>query len=291
MHRSTVEIDGVAVHVDAAASPQPGERPPHAVVMIHGWPDTHRLWDATVNHLLAQPALRLRCVRFTLPGFDLSRPARPMSHRQLVDFFARVIDAVSPHEPVTLLLHDWGCVFGYEYLARHPHRVARVAAVDIGDYNSPAQWRSLELRQKLMLAGYQWWLALAWFIGHRLHGALGDRMTRAMARALRWRGDPSAIGWQMNYPYYVQWTGAYGGARDAAQVAPQCPVFFAWGRRKLFQFQTREWTQRIAAQAGSRAEGFDTGHWVMLQQPQAFHTALSDWLSGHLPLAAPTAAG
>lgn len=282
MHRTTVEIDGVAVHIDAAGESPAGEPPAHAVLMIHGWPDSHRLWDATVDHLLSQPGLALRCVRFTLPGFDLTRPPRPMSHRQLVDFFARVADAVSPGEPVTLLLHDWGCVFGYEYLARHPQRVARVAAVDIGDYNSKEQWQSLGARQKLMLAGYQWWLALAWFIGHRLSGRLGDRMTRSMARALRWRGDLQAIGWQMNYPYYVQWTGAYGGSRGAAPVAPECPVFFAWGRRKPFQFQSRSWVEGIAARPGCVAQGFDTGHWVMLQQPQAFHEALARWLAGAL---------
>jgi pimeloyl-ACP methyl ester carboxylesterase len=40
---------------------------PKTVVMLHGWPDTHRLWDGQVAALKE----RFRCVRFTLPGFDL----------------------------------------------------------------------------------------------------------------------------------------------------------------------------------------------------------------------------
>ena len=36
------------------------------ILMIHGWPDTHKLWDGTVQALQGQ----YRCVRFTLPGSE-----------------------------------------------------------------------------------------------------------------------------------------------------------------------------------------------------------------------------
>ena len=82
-----LNIDGIDVHVEGE-----GE---HAVVMIHGWPDTYRLWDGAVAHLLAELPGQLRCVRFTLPGFDLARPPRPMSVQQLVDFVAgKVLDVL-----------------------------------------------------------------------------------------------------------------------------------------------------------------------------------------------------
>src|SRR5438045_1806199 len=53
--------------------------------MIHGWPDTWRLWDGQV------PALsdRYRCVRFTLPGFDVSQPKRAYSVDEVVDAIRR----------------------------------------------------------------------------------------------------------------------------------------------------------------------------------------------------------
>jgi pimeloyl-ACP methyl ester carboxylesterase len=46
------------------------------------------------------------------------------------------IAQTSPNAPVTLLIHDWGCMYGYNLAAKHPALVARTAALDIGDYNS-----------------------------------------------------------------------------------------------------------------------------------------------------------
>ena len=36
-------VDGIDIHIDGVG--------PHSIVMIHGWPDTHRLWDATVQEI------------------------------------------------------------------------------------------------------------------------------------------------------------------------------------------------------------------------------------------------
>lgn len=266
-----LNIDGIDVHVEGE-----GE---HAVVMIHGWPDTYRLWDGAAAHLLAQFPGQLRCVRFTLPGFDLAKPPRPMNVQQLVDSFAAIVDAVSPGRPVTLMLHDWGCVFGYEYLAQHPQRVARLVGVDIGDYNSGALGRALSIKQKLMVVGYQWWLALAWKLGP-VSSALANRMSRFMARGMRWRNDPLLLGWQMNYPYWVQWTG--GHARKLARVEPQCPMLYLYGRRKPFQFQSPQWLEKMAAKPGCAVQAFDTGHWVMVQQPEAFNACVAGWFEKDL---------
>lgn len=268
---TTTTIEGIEV-----LSEGEGE---HVVVMIHGWPDTHRLWDATVTHLTTTFAGQLRCVRFTLPGFDVAKPARPMSLQQLVDTFAAIIDDASPGRPVTLLLHDWGCVFGYEYLAQHPHRVARLVAVDIGDHNSGALLRSLTTKARLQVLAYQGWLALAWKLGQVFGDALGNRMTRGMARALRCRSDPALIGWQMNYPYYAQWLRAWGGYQRAAQVAPACPMLYVYGQRKPFQFQSQRWLDTQAARQGCEVRPFRTGHWVMVEQPQAFNQCVGDWLA------------
>src|SRR4051794_5943385 len=107
-----------------------GEGP--AIVMIHGWPDTHRLWDAQVAALKE----RFCCVRFTLPGFDPSLPRRAYSLDEVVETISQVVVAACGGERITLLLHDWGCFFGYQFAMRHPQRVARVVGVDIGDAGS-----------------------------------------------------------------------------------------------------------------------------------------------------------
>ena len=265
MANHTLTIDGIEVQVEGNG--------PRTVVMIHGWPDTHRLWDGTVSALQD----RYRCVRFTLPGFDARLPPRPTSLADMVALYRSIVDAVSPAHPVTLLLHDWGCVFGYEFATRHAHRVERIIAVDIGDHNSPDFARSLSARSRWQIFSYQIWLAIAWYLG-RIHAGLGQHMTRSMARRLRCPTDPATIDWPMNYPYAMQWFGLHGGFRTAAPVRPACPVLYLYGERKPFMFHSPQWLRTVEAQAGSEAHGFRSGHWVMIDQAQAFNERIRHWL-------------
>ncbi|MBV8658750.1 MAG: alpha/beta hydrolase [Burkholderiales bacterium] len=255
-------VDGIEVYIDGTGA--------ETIVMLHGWPDSYRLWDSTVEGLQQD----YRCVRFTLPGFDTARPARAMSLAATTALIRRIIDTVSPDRPVTLLLHDWGCIYGFEYAARQPDRVARIVAVDIGDHNSDAYLRALSTQAKLSIVAYQLWLAAAWYI----KGPLGNAMTRKMIRALRCPSKPATPGWQQNYPYAMQWFGLLGGFKQAARVDPHCPTLYLYGQRKPFMFHSPAWLEKLAARADCAAQGFDTGHWVMVQQPAAFNAAILSWL-------------
>ena len=249
---------------------------PTTVLMIHGWPDTQRLWDGTVEALRA----RYRCVRFTLPGFNPHKPPRATSLADMTALFGAIVQAVSPGRPVTLLLHDWGCIFGYEFAAGHPAQVQRIVAVDIGDHNSAAFTASLTAKARWQIFAYQFWLALAWTLGRTFSSALGDRMTRSMARSMRCRSEPAAIRWTMNYPYAMLWFGLRGGFRGAAPIDPACPLLYLYGERKPFMFHSPRWLERIAARPGSAVQGFRTGHWVMVDQPEAFTRRVRTWLDG-----------
>ena len=264
-----IHIDGIEVLIEGQGT--------HTVLMLHGWPDTPLLWDSSVTALQDG----YRCVRVRLPGYDLSRPPQPMSVVDFTRHLRQVVDRVSPHEPVTLLLHDWGCLFGYEFAARHTDRVARVVGVDIGDTNSGAYLKGLSVKEKFMIAGYQLWLALAWKLGGQFPG-LADRMTRYMARAIGCRNAPQQIGWQMNYPYAMGWFGAFGGLRGVAQVhqllGPVLPVLYIYGRRKPFMFHSDRWLEQLAATPGCAVQGLDTGHWVMRQKPTEFNACVRAWL-------------
>ncbi|MEO3759062.1 SDR family oxidoreductase [Mycobacterium sp. B14F4] len=96
------------------------------LVLVHGWPDSHVLWDSVVP-LLAD---RFRIVRFDDRGVGKSSvPKRVSAYRmgRYADDFAAVIAAVSPGEPVHVLAHDWGSSAIWEYLAR-PDARDRVAS-------------------------------------------------------------------------------------------------------------------------------------------------------------------
>jgi len=266
----SMEVEGLKVQME-------GQGP--TLLMLHGWPDTLALWDDTVA------ALRdgHRCVRLTLPGFEPGAGPRPVSVIEMMRLLDAVVEAVSPQEPVTLLLHDWGCFFGYEYAARHRSRVRRVVAVDIGDTNSGAYLRALGWREKAMIAGYQIWLALAWTLGP-VWPRLADGMTRRMARWVGCRTDPARLSWTMNYPYAMQWLGRFGGLRGVARVdkvfGPEVPTLFCFGRRKPFMFHSSRWLATLATCPGSAVQGFDAGHWLMRQRPQEFHAVVRAWLEG-----------
>jgi pimeloyl-ACP methyl ester carboxylesterase len=240
--------------------------------MVHGWPDTHRLWDAQVAALKD----RYRCVRFTLPGFDLAQPGRAYGLDEVVEAIRQVIERERRGGKVILMLHDWGCFYGYQLAMRHPELVERVIGVDIGDAGSRAHLAEIGAKGKLMVLAYQMWLALAWKVG----GGLGDRMARWMARQLRAPAAPEAIGAQMGYPYASRWLGVAGGFKGLRTFKPQVPMLFIYGERKWFMFHSRAWAEQLGATPGSRVHAFPTGHWVMVQRPAEFNQAVLAWLAG-----------
>jgi pimeloyl-ACP methyl ester carboxylesterase len=258
-----VPVAGIDVHVE-------GDEGAPTIVMVHGWPDTYRLWDAQVEFLKAE----YRCIRFTLPGFDETQPRRAYAVDEVTGFIRQVIEQLSPGRPATLMLHDWGCIYGYEFYMRNPGLVARIVGVDIGDVRGLRH--VLGAREKVYILAYQVWLALAWKIG----GRPGDSMTRRMARWVRARSDARFISSRMNYPYYLAWFGGKQSfARQTQRFRPACPMLFIYGERKLFMFHSGDWIEALARQPGCEVAAFDTGHWVMLQRPERFNQVAAAWLA------------
>jgi len=256
-----LRVDDVEVHVEGE-----GE----AVLMVHGWPDTYRLWDGQVAFLKE----RYRCIRFTLPGADRHGERRAYSVDEIAAFLRRVVEQANSGRKAILLLHDWGCVFGYQFYVRHPELVSRIVGVDIGD--PKALRRALKAGDKLRILAYQVWLALAWRIG----GPLGDRMTLRMKRWLRSPSDERFVGSCMNYPYYLTWFGGRAFRGQIRAFKPACPMLFMYGKRKPVMFHAQAWLDELRMRAENRVIEFDTGHWIMLQQPERFNQVVAGWLSG-----------
>lgn len=253
------QIEGVDVYVEGEGA--------ETILMVHGWPDSWRLWDAQVEHF--KP--RYRCVRFSLPGYEAGTPRRAYSLDDVTSVISKIADRVSPDQPVTLLLHDWGCFFGYQYAVRNPARVNRVIGIDVGDSTTLA--RVMGPIGGLMVFAYQSWLAVAWAIG----GGIGDWMTRIMAKGLGCQTDMKLVGSRMCYPYYLFWTRGYSGKVRAFR--PHCPMFYIYAKRKPVMFHDPKWVAGIAAAPGGRIESFDTGHWVMQNRPAELNRSIGDWLA------------
>ncbi|MEB3982402.1 SDR family oxidoreductase [Mycobacterium sp. 663a-19] len=113
--------DGVRIAVYEEGNP---DGPP--VVLVHGFPDSHVLWDGVVP-LLAE---RFRIIRYDNRGVGFSSAPKPVSAytmERFADDFAAVTGELSPGGPVHVLAHDWGSVGVWEYLKR-PGAGDRVAS-------------------------------------------------------------------------------------------------------------------------------------------------------------------
>lgn len=266
---TTLRIGGVDVHIEGAGA--------ETIVMIHGWPDTYRLWDQQVESLKND----YRCVRFTLPGFDIDKERRAYSLDLTMRMFDNIIRQVNAGQRVILMVHDWGAFFGYQFAMRFPKLVSRIIGVDIGDVGSQDFRRSLSLSGKLQVAGYQLWLAAAWRIG----GDSGERMTHYMVQKLKAPSDPQYISAAMNYPYYIQWAGAHGSYQRARAFAPKVPMLFIYGSKKAFMFHSPQWLKALIARKTGKVLAFKTGHWPMIEQASTFNREVADWLHATRPKA------
>ncbi|KHO23698.1 short-chain dehydrogenase [Mycolicibacterium setense] len=121
MQRFVVSSDGTRIAVY-----EQGDRQRPTLVMAHGWPDSHVLWNGVTGELED----RFHIVRYDNRGAgasDVPKPVAAYRMDRFADDLSAVIDAVSPGQPVHVLAHDWGSVGVWEYLSR-PEAADRVAS-------------------------------------------------------------------------------------------------------------------------------------------------------------------
>lgn len=96
------------------------------VLLVHGYPDTHRVWDDVAAALAADHHV----VRYDVRGAGGSgHPERTRDYRleHLADDLLAVADATSPDRPVHVVAHDWGSIQSWEAVTR-PGAEARIAS-------------------------------------------------------------------------------------------------------------------------------------------------------------------
>lgn len=113
--------DGVRLAVFDEGDP---DGPP--LVLVHGWPDSHVVWDGVAAAL----ADRFRIIRYDNRGVGATTtPKRASAYTtaRYADDFAAVTDALCPGRRVHVVAHDWGSTGMWEYLAR-PQAADRIAS-------------------------------------------------------------------------------------------------------------------------------------------------------------------
>lgn len=284
--RSTVAGDGLDVAVWERGDPG---RP--TVVLVHGYPDTHRVWDPVAD-ILAED---LHVVTYDVRGAGESgvpadRSGYDLDH--LVADLGAVIDACSPDGPVHLVGHDWGSIQGWEAVTTEAltGRIASYTSMSGPSLDHAARW----MRDRA---------ALDW---DRLRPLL-RQSARSWYTALFQIPRLAELGWRSFVPgAFIRYLHRVEGVPDDVEPAPTLAQDGARGvelyrqnlRRRISYPQPRSTDVPVllVVATGDRfvtpalLDGMDRhaselyridvpgGHWLPLAEPERF----AEWVRDHV---------
>ncbi|HEX6341351.1 SDR family oxidoreductase [Umezawaea sp.] len=127
------------------------------VVLVHGYPDTHAVWDDVVP-LLAED---FHVVTYDVRGAgDSDRPRERDAYA--LEFLKRdlfaVLDAVSPDRPVHLVGHDWGSVQSWEAVTEPGARIASFTSISGPCLDHLGTWLRRPGREQLRQLLHSWYV-------------------------------------------------------------------------------------------------------------------------------------
>lgn len=255
-----------------------GSGPP--VLLLHGFPDTHRVWRHQVPALLNAG---FRVIAPDLRGFGESdRPEGVNAYAMptIVQDIVALLDQLGLPK-VHLVCHDFGAAAGWVLAAFHSSRIDRMAALSVGHVNA---MRLSGLDQRAM----SWYMLLFQFEGlaEELLRADGWSFLRNWGRhhqeADHWIEElskPGALTAALNWYRANQHPSRLLAPPELIPTVSS-PVLSLWSSNDPYlgeaqvvrtrEFVTGPW-QYV------RIEG--AGHWLQLDRPEIVNRALVDFLT------------
>lgn len=124
MQAQTLKVNGLDMFVASLGEGQ-------AVLLLHGFPDSHRVWRHQMQPLAAAG---YRVIAPDLRGYgrtDAPADVRAYSLRHLRDDVIALLDALDI-DKILLVGHDWGAVIAWQVCMHAPGRVERLVALSAG---------------------------------------------------------------------------------------------------------------------------------------------------------------
>jgi haloalkane dehalogenase len=115
-----------------------GDSADHVALLVHGYPESSHMWQATL------PALAeagWRALAPDLPGYGDSEPDPPGTWERHIEALERFV-AELELGPVALVTHDWGVLIGLRWACENPGRVSALAISD-GGFFADRRWNDL----------------------------------------------------------------------------------------------------------------------------------------------------
>lgn len=231
-----------------------GAGPP--VVLLHGNPDTHAVWDGVVEALSGSR----RCLAPDLPGFGGSGEDDDVTLEGMSRWVAAFLDAAGL-ERVHLVIHDVGSTYGFAFAAEHADRLLTLTTFNgtfFPDYRWHfwgRMWRTPIVGEIVMALGNE-----ALFVRETRKGSPGitvehakamyreftPRTRRHVLRVYRERDPEKFRGWDAKL----------------LQATARVPTLVLWG--DLDPYMPSGTADRFGGEVHHYA---DAGHWPMIDHP------------------------
>ncbi|HET9769776.1 MAG TPA: alpha/beta fold hydrolase [Acidimicrobiia bacterium] len=274
-----IEVGDVtlAVTVDG-----PDGGPP--VVLLHGWPDSSRVWRHQVP-ALAEAGFRV--VAPDLRGFGESdRPEGTKAYRarQLVGDVLRVLDGLGI-DRANVVGHDWGAALSWMLAtAFAPERVERLAVLSAGHPEAlrRAGPRQRQLSWYVLLFQFEGvaeqWLSMDDWANFREFCG-GPEGYADLDAAIAELSRPGALTAGLEW-YRANWTAESLVAPPLDLPPVTCPTLGVWGADDLALTEPVMTDSAAYVQGPWRYEHFEgCGHWLQLDAPDRLNTLLLEFLT------------
>jgi pimeloyl-ACP methyl ester carboxylesterase len=267
-----VEVDGVGIEYEVT-----GDGP--AVILLHGFPDSGRLWRHQVSALAGAG---FKVIVPDLRGYgrsDKPPSVRDYGMRQLVGDVLAVIGS-SGAERAHVVGHDWGAAIAWVLAAYAPAQVERLVALSVGH---PAAIRAAGYEQREK----SWYMLLFQFEGIAEQWLTGEDW----AHFRKWSRHPDCEqviadlkrdgSLTPGLNYYRANVPPESYLRPAPELpAIQAPTMGVWSSGDIALTEA-QMVKSAAGVAGPwRYERLDgPGHWMQLEAPDEVSRLLVDFLT------------
>ncbi|MFP3882590.1 MAG: alpha/beta fold hydrolase [Actinomycetota bacterium] len=272
-----VQSSGVELTV-AVHGPSDGP----AVLMIHGFPDSARLWR---NQVPALADAGYRVLAPDLRGYGRSdKPADIEDYHitKLAADMLAVLDAVEV-DRAQVVGHDWGAAVAWYLAIAHPDRVRSLTALSVGHPTSfrEAGNRQLEKSWYMLLFQFEG-VAEEWLSGKDWQGL--RRWMGSHPEVENWIADlsrPGALTAALNT--YRANMGPERLIKPPPSLPPvRVPVMGVWSSRDGALLEPQMLGSSEYVEAEWRYERIDdVSHWIPLDAPEQLNGLLLDWLHQH----------
>lgn len=261
---------------DVAEQGDPDGRP---VLLLHGFPQTHRAWDALAARLTSAAAgSRLRLLAPDQRGYSPgARPPDPAAYAlpDLAGDALALLDACGI-EHADVVGHDWGAIVGWYLAAHHPDRVRTLTAVSVPHPAAlaAALAQNAEQRQMSRYVGLfkdseKACRVLLEEDARRLRRLYTPLSEAAAAPHLEALCDPAAL------TAALRWYQAAKFGEGADAPAVEVPVVYVWstGDAAVSRAAAEGCVEHVAG-AYSFVQLDGVSHWIPDQAPAALAAAL-----------------